>query len=321
MKDRNSIVLEDFISSCSEPTSVLRKLKARIIPSRTRLDINDKLIKYVFNLSDSGTEALINGETFNIVEKRDYKNVGDILTAYRILNASGYVIQRPFREFDRDVLSVCISEQAAGNWCTTINIIYRGLTGKVGRGDAEPSKDQRAAILDSVKLLMSRTIQYNASDLCEALGYNNRQPIKANDLILPAWYIEHSTANGKDSAVIFFERECPLLKLARAKKQILTYDASLLDIPRQQNTKMNIELKNYAIRRVLEVSAHKQMQPILTFNDIFSKCHIDNANHKAKLDARRSLIRIFEYLKERKIIRSFSLSKVGNTFNSVKFVA
>lgn len=320
MATLNSRTLDEILSSSQNPTDTLRKLRAQIYPSRTRVEINDKLIKYAFNLSDVGTKALLGGETFSIVEKKDFKNLGDITTAYKILNAAGYIIQRPAREFDRAVLSVCISEQYEDNWCTTPPIIYRGLTGKVGKGsDAKPSKEQLAAIIDSIKFLMSRIIQYDASELCQSMNLNDRQPIRGNDLILPAWFIESSTANGNDATVIFFDRECPLLKLARAKKQILTYESRFLDIPHQQNTFMNIELKNYALRRVQEIIAHKQMRHILTFNDIFSKCRIEDADNKIKQRAREILIEFFEHIKNESLIKDFDLTKKRNAFYSIKF--
>lgn len=316
----NSRTLDEIFCSSQNPTDTLRKLRAQIYPSRTRVEINDKLIKYAFSLTDEGTEDLLEGEIFGIVEKRDYKNLGDIVTAYKILNAAGYTVQRPAREFDRDVLSVCISEQYAGNWCTTPPIIYRGLTGKVGKGsDAKPSKEQLAAIIDSVKFLMSRIIQYDASELCQSMNLNNRQPIRANDQLLPAWFIESSTANGNDATVIFFDRECPLMKLARAKKQILTYESHFLDVPHQQNTFMNIELKNYALRRVQEIIAHKQMRHILTFSDIFSKCRIENASNDTKMNARNTLIAFFEHIKNESLIKDFELTKKRNAFYSIKF--
>lgn len=320
---RHTTRLQVLLAACDtseEREDVIRKIRAQIYPSRTRVEINDKLIKYAFNLTDEGTEALLEGETFGIVEKKDYKNWGKIVTAYKILNAAGYTVQRPAREFDRDVLSVCISEQYAGNWCTTPPIIYRGLTGKVGKGsDAKPSKEQLAAIIDSVKFLMSRIIQYDASELCQSMNLNNRQPIRANDQLLPAWFIESSTANGNDATVIFFDRECPLMKLARAKKQILTYESHFLDVPRQQNTFMNIELKNYALRRVQEIIAHKQMRHILTFGDIFSKCRIENADNKIKQRAREILVEFFEHIKEESLIKDFELTKKRNAFYSIKF--
>lgn len=319
MEMRNTITLEKILRSSQNPADTLRKLKAQIYPSKVRVDLNDKLVKYVFGLTDDGTKSLLDGEVFSIVEKKNFKNHGDVLTAYKILNAAGYRIQRPLTEFDRDVLSVCISEQEKGNWYTTPPIIYRGLTGKVNRGsDAKPSKDQLAAILDSIKILMSRRIRFDATSLCQQLNYNAGNPIKVNDSILPAWFVESTTINGNDATVIFFERECPLLKLAKAKKQIITYPTQLLDVPGQKNTFMNIALKNYALRRVLEIIAH-DMTATLTFGDIFEKCRIENASQKTKLDARNNLVKFFEHLKIEAVIQDFIVTKKRNAFYSIKF--
>lgn len=319
MEIRNTITLEEILRSSQNPADTLRKLKAQIYPSKVRVELNDKLMKFVFSLTDGGTKRLLGGEVFSIIEKENFKNHGDILTAYKILNAAGYSIQRPLTEFDRDVLSVCISEQAEGNWYTTPPIIYRGLTGKVNRGsDAKPSKDQLAAIIDSIKILMSRRIHFDATDLCRQLNYNDSKPIKVNDAILPAWFVEATTINGNDATVIFFERECPLLKLAKAKKQIITYPTELLDVPGQQNTFINISLKNYALRRVLEIIAHN-MTATLTFGDIFEKCRIEDASHDKKCDARKNLIKLFEHLKKESVIQDFTVIKKRIAFYSIKF--
>lgn len=319
MTNRNTITLEEILASGQNPADTIRKLRSQIYPSKVRVELNDKLIKYVFDLSEGGTKDILSGEIFSVTEKKNFKSHGDILTAYKILNDTDYSIQRPLNEFDRDVLSVCISEQEEGNWCTTAPIIYRGLTGKVDKGsDAKPSKDQLAAIIDSVKILMSRRIHYDASALCKHMNYNDGNAIKVNDLILPAWFIESAKINGNDATVIFFERECPLLKLAQAKKQIITYPTQLLDVPGQQNTFMNIMLKNYALRRVLEIISH-HMTPTLTFGDVFSKCRIENANQKTKLDARNNLIKFFEHLKAESVIKNFAITKKQNVFYSIKF--
>ena len=319
MKTRNTITLKEILHSGQNPADTLRKLNAQIYPSKVRVELNDKLMKFVFSLTEGGTKRLLGGEVFSVVEKENFKNYGDILTAYKILNAAGYSIQRPLTEFDRDVLSVCISEQEEGNRYTTPSIIYRGLTGKVNRGsDAKPGKDQLAAIIDSIKILMSRRIHFDASDLCRQLNYNDSKPIKVNDSILPAWFVESTTINGNNATVIFFERECPLLKLAKAKKQIITYPTQLLDVPGQQNTFMNISLKNYALRRVLEILAH-YMTATLTFGDIFEKCRIEDAKRDKKLDARNNLIKFFEHLKTESVIQDFTVVKKRNAFYSIKF--
>ena len=303
--------ISNIISSENNSVDTLKKMRAQIYPSKIRVELNEKLIRVVFKLSERGVSRLLNGETFHAIEKHDYKKHGDVRTAYQILN-----VLRPFTMFDRAVLSVCISEWLEGNRYTTPAIIYRALTGKVST-KAVPSKIQLATILDSVRILMNRFIIYNTKELCELLGYNDGQPITKNDVLLPSWFAEATTVNGNDATVIFFDRECPLLEIAQAKRQILTYDTHLLDVPNQNNTPMNIELKNYSMIRIQEIIAHRLM-PVITFSDVFSKCRIEDAGLKTKLDARNNLLKFFEHLQSKGVINSFTLTKKGNTFHSIK---
>ncbi len=151
-------------------------------------------------------------------------------------------------QFDSAVLSVYISEWLANNKIFTPAIIFRSLTGKVGRGDAEPSKDQLAAIFHSINKLMRLQLTYNMADICEKLNYNGGKPELLVSTLLPSHYIKASTINSKDTTTIYFTTESPMLKIARLKnEQLLTYDVSLLDVPNQQNTPMNIAVKNYVI--------------------------------------------------------------------------
>ena len=304
MNTDNSTLFEEVLHSGETPTKVLKRLNIQIYPSKVRVELNDKQTRTIFKLSNESTNDLLNNDTFEIVEKRDYKKFGDVVTAYKILNAAGYEIKRPLTQFDRAVLSVCNSELLAGNRCTTIPIIYRALTGKIGKGDAKPTKEQRAVILDSIKLLMCRTFISDPSAARNLLKYDDGNTTTINSALLPAWYAKNATVNGNDSeTIIFFDRPCPLLAMAQAKRQIFTYDAHLLDVPRQQNTTMNIELKNYSMIRVQEILAHKQMRPIVTFNDVFEKCRLENAH----------------YLKHESIIKDFKLTKKGNAFHSIEF--
>lgn len=316
----SSTLFEEVLQSGETPSKVLKRLNIQIRPSKVRTELNDKQTRTIFKLSDESTDELLNDETFEIVEKRNYKKVGDIVTAYKILNAAGYDIKRPLDQFDRAVLSVCNSEWLEGNRCTTIPIIYRALTGKIGKGDARPTKEQRAAILDSIQILMSRTFISDPSAARSLLKYNDGGTTAINSALLPAWYAEDTTINGNDAdTVIFFDRPCPLLAMAKAKRQILTYDTQLLDIPRQQNTTMNIKLKNYAMIRVQEIIAHKQMRPIVTFKEVFEKCRLEKADRKTKLRAREFMLTFFEHLKHEAVIKDFKLTKRGNAFHSIEF--
>ena len=107
------------------------------------------------------------------------------------------------------------------------------------------------------------------------------------------------------------------METALERRQILTYDVTLLDIPGQQNTPMNITIKNYAMRRVWESIAHTQMHPVLTFDDLFENCRLENVDRKTRLRAREFLIAFFEHLQNKNVINSFCFNKKGTGFQSI----
>ena len=57
----------------------------------------------------------------------------------------------------------------------------------------------------------------------------------------------------------------------------------------------------------------------ITFNDVFKKCHIENADNKTKKRARQLVVDFMTHLKEKSVIRNLEVTKKGNTFYSVKF--
>ena len=166
---------------------------------------------------------------------------------------------------------------------------------------------------------MRLQLTYNMADICEKLNYNGGKPELLVSTLLPSHYIKASTINGNDATTIYFTAEPPLLKIAKLKnEQLLTYDATLLDVPNQQNTPMNIAVKNYVIQRIQEVKLHRLI-PTITFEDVFQKCRIQNASRDTKMNARNTIIKFFEYMKEKLEIKDFELTKKGNSFYSIKF--
>ena len=200
-------------------------------------------------------------------------------------------------------------------------IILRGLTGKVGSrliGKGKIHKEQHAAIIHSVKKLISIILDTDLSCVNEQLNYNDGKSQKITEPILPAKLISTFINGQSVDDVIFFLDESPVMKIARNRKQLLTFDATLLDVPKQNNTPMNIAIKNYVMTRVLEIKLH-HITPVITFDDVFKKCRIENASRDKKADARNNLIKFFEHLKSKGEINSFEVTKKANSFYSVKF--
>lgn len=290
----------------------LYQVTNRIVP-------NFKLAKVVANKNAGTYQKLLTGRQGSIVEKKNHKRgkktFAEVITTYKIVNADGYDNSDPLSEFDRAVLSVCAAYFEEGFKHITVAMILRGLTGKQG-GDAEPSVDQFNAILTSIKKLMSTLISIDDSDTNKLLGYEQGNSVTCS-AILPAQFVE-TTVNGQKSATIKFDRISPLIEKAKQRKQIITFDSSLLDVPNQNNTPLVIVLKNYAMIRICEIKLHN-MTPTLTFDDVFKKCRIADAPKKTKENARNTLVKFFQHLQDNGVISSFELIKEHNKFKKIRF--
>ena len=291
----------------------------QLYPNKQRIVPNCKFAKVITNLDDTQFDKMLQGDKRGIIEMKNHKKHGKVITNYQITNSNQDDQSDPLTMFDHAVLSVCVSEWEAGNRHTTPAIILRGLTGKSGTGgNGKIHKDQRAAILHSIKKMMSLIIDINLTGTNQKLNYNGGQAQRITSAILPAYFITNSINGQPIEDVIYFDRESPIMTIARDRKQILTFDSELLDVPNQQNTPMNITVKNYAMCRVQECILHK-LQPTITFNDIFKKCRIENADNKIKQRAREVLIKFLEHLQSKGVISSFEVVKKSTAFYAIKF--
>ena len=284
-----------------------------------RLVPNFKLAKILNNRNGNTYQKLLDGKKGSIVEKKNHKRgkkiIDEVITTYTISNADGFDNSDPLSEFDRAVLSVCAAYFDAGFKHITVAMILRGLTGKKG-SDAQPYPDQYNAILYSVTKLMGTLISIDDSETNELLGYEKSRSITCS-AILPAQFTE-TTVNGQKTATIKFDRISPLIELGKKRKQLLSFDSTLLDVPNQNNTPLVISLKNYTLVRICEIKLHK-MTPTLTFDDIFRKCRIEEAPKITKQRARRTLLKFFQHLQNVRFISSFAFLKEHTKFKKICF--
>ena len=302
-------------------------LNIQLHPTRKMVLPNDRVTKKIFSApSPERYRKRITGEALhNVIEMEKHPKFGEILTPVQyhvapVVAAEDPSVMEILSQFDNDVANVCISEWEAGNRYVTYSTIYRTLTGKVGESDANPSKVQLAAIKHSLKKLMNVKLEIFLYDVCEKLGYNNGEKKYIKGYIIPARFVD-CTVNGQKTSVIELTEESPILTMAHLKNdQLLTYNVELLNMPNQKNTPLNIALKHYAIRRVIETKMHpKQMFPAITFNDVLTKCHIADADNKKKHRVRESLKAVFEHLLNCGEIDSFQVNKKKGVFHSISF--
>ena len=300
-------------------------LKVQITPSTICVEPNDAFIKSVFKASKSAYSQLLGGKYYAVKEKRKIHKKDAVFSKLEIQNVEGYDNDSPLDEFDRAVLGVIISEYLIDNLYTTVNIIHRALIGRPGQGikGFYPKKDQKKSIVDSVIKLMSTVVDFSGvNDSLKEMKYTDKDgneiTFRASNLLVAD--IIDAKINGQVmEGVIFFKANSPLFQIADAKDQVIRYHHALLNVPNQNNTPLVISLKKYVMRRICEIKLHKKMTPTITFNDVFSKCRLSNANKFKREDARNAIIKFLEHLKGQKFITDFEVKKRGNAIYGVTF--
>ena len=292
----------------------------QIFPTRKRIELNDIATKKLFNIADNNYSSIIaKNAKATITEKKNHKKKGNLKSGFKLQNSEGYTNIAPLDEYDRAVLGVCISEYDNGNSYISLSMIQRALSGKNCKADGDRTyKKQFADIKQAIDKLMCTLYDPDVLEVYEELNYEGAEKIVKSP-ILPCERTK-KIIGGQEQELIHFYKESPLLQQAKAKGQILTYDADLLDVPEQNNTRLVVMLKNYTLRRVLECKQHsRQMKPILTIEDIFEKCRITDAHLEIKRRARDYLDKFFAHLQSKGVIKSYEWTKKGNKFYSIKF--
>ena len=153
----------------------------QLYPSKKLYIPNDAFAKNLFILSSKDYfESLNEGKVLKVTEKKNYKKFGDIITPYRIRvdDKNDFKLSEPLDQFHFALLCAYISEFYSGNLISTPSIAYRAITGKVGKGDAEPSKDQLADILNGTDKLMRTQLGINMTDYCEKINGDKGKTVK-----------------------------------------------------------------------------------------------------------------------------------------------
>ena len=293
---------------------------------------NDKLSKTLFNLpAGEYADVIQNGRRDYVTEKiirgkkiKTYFWLGiigvsegeEIPTHFKVEGIGTVNICRPLNEYDRDVFVACISAQETGFEGITVDSLFRVITGDDKK---QPTPAEKTAILESIGKLLITAITIDFSEAREKMKKYDSVPKRLVGAILPCKYLDGVEVNGRKTAIIKFLDESPLITIARAKKQIISYPAALRDIPNQNNTPLVIMIKSYVIRRVEEIIQHN-MTPTITFADVFNHCGLTEADKWQKQDARKVIAAIFETLKTNGKIKNFEFERDGNIYRAIKII-
>ncbi len=307
----------------ADVVKILSILKIQIIPSSECVEPNDAFIKGLFRYGNQAYRNALQGKLYRIKERKETQKRDAVFSLMNINNVEGYEDDSPLDEFDRAVLGVIISEYLVGNRYTPVNIIHRALIGKVGEVAIIPYRNQKEALVSSVIKLMGTVADFShAADSLKEMNYRDKD---GNEIVLRASNllsadIIDAKINGQImEGVIFFKQNSPLFHIADAKDQVIRYPHALLNVPNQNNTPLIIKLKKYVMRRICEIKLHQNLTPTITFDDIFMRCRLVNANKFKRQDARNAILNFFEHLKAQNFISDFEVKKRGNVRYGVTF--
>lgn len=166
--------------------------------------------------------------------------------------------------FDLFVMWTCMALREAGKVITTINGIYRAMTGK--DVNETPTQKMKDDIMKSLDKIMVFTGDIDAKDICQIYGYKGNARYKG--VILPLEYLDNVIVNGAEvDTVVSFPYESQLMKLARIKNnQFITYDAKLLNVP-ARSTRQTVVVVPYLLQRI-ESAKHKEMKNIILIDTV-----------------------------------------------------
>ena len=282
---------------------------------KKRKDPNDKVNKRFFDMTD---KQHARGELIINESRKGSKNIikTPIHLEYTRYTEEIMATRPRFNAFDRELLYACISEQIGGNMATTINSIYRLITGDSGM--RKPSPQMAELINQSLCKLMFCDVKIDLTEVCLKYGYNKGQPCVFEGAILPGYFVRDAIVNGEKADVVKFYEKSPLFLAAEIKnQQILTYEKNLLDVPIRNSPEV-IVMKNYILRRIQEIIIH-HLTPTITFDDVFTKNQITDLTPTQKMRYRDYICKMFDFWIEKKLISKYVVNKEQHIPISISF--
>jgi hypothetical protein len=267
---------------------------------------NDKITK---NLATATKEEMDSGQ---LIVNEKVGNIFSYITLYP--EEAKRLGLEHINTFDLFVLFSCISIKAAGNGQTTVNIIYKTMTGK--SGEVKIPDKMRQEIMQSIDKLRLTPITIDATGICAK--YNHKAKGKyTKSYLLPAKMSGEGVINGgyTDDIITFYD-DSPLYEIALMKnKQLFSINREIFDIP------INANKQNLTLRQVLATLIYDACHSPKIGNTIL----IDTLMERSEWDGKRiRLVDVVEkcldyWIEKRYLIMSYKIIKEKNKAVKIKF--
>mgnify|MGYP007069897315 CR=1 FL=1 len=224
--------------------------------------------------------------------------------------------------YDREIHNAVATLASAGNEYINPSMIFQLLSGNTGSTN-DMSPETRKSILRSIDIMMATLVSIDASAEVSSHMITKTTGIYKGALI-PAERVEIMELNGqKVTDCIHLLRTPPLYDYARDKNQIGTIDIKMLDTP-LSNTKENIELKGYLLKRIASIKNTKShMSDTIRYDTIYEYLRIDTntpdkdlLRHKY-MDIRNKVKKLLDFWIKMGLITSYTEEKEGKSIAKV----
>lgn len=280
----------------------------------------DKLSNDLFKLPAEFYAKILNGEPMRIKER--FKDNGrGVFTEYWLKLAEGFLDKSPLEPFHREVLFAFLSAYEQGYDTVTFKMTLNALT---GTNKSRMYKNQFEALNEAVKKLQSIRITIDATMLFEAepkyKARYGRGSAKLTGYLLPCEIVEAEVNGREKTHAVKLLGESPLMRLAKAKAQLVSYDNAPLAISGQNNTPLVIVIKNWLLRRIHTTKSERRkrgLNPSILFSTLYVECGIKDK----PLERKRGREIIFETLdafKAEGVIEDYSVEREGNNYRSIR---
>jgi len=133
--------------------------------------------------------------------------------------------------------------------------------------------------------------------------------------LLPCQFIEGEDKTSR-TLVIELTAESPLMRVAKAKNQIMAYDTAPLAIPNQNHTTRVVVIKNWLLRRV-ELAKQGRWSSTIRVDSFYEECGLADGSKRQKQQARNLADKVLSHLKEQNVIRDFEWRKDGRAYDAI----
>lgn len=292
-----------------KPVQVQQRMRKLVVPC-------DKWSNHMFGIPDDLFADMLRQGEYAECKEFVGKDKGAVITRYWLQNAEDYTGMKPLEPFHREVLYLLIAAYEQGFRYASFSMTLDGLTG--GTEKRHVYSEQFAAIEEAIKKLAGTIVTADLTPLLEAVpAYRKRYKgsFKLSGQILPCRFVE-AELNGQKTIAVELFAESPLMTVAKAKQQLLTYDAAPLAIPGQRNTERVMTIKGWLLRRIESAKAGRLNRSIL-FKTLYEECGLADASKWQKQDARKIIVETLNAFKTSQVIKDYEIVRDGNRYRSI----